>query len=364
VVRHLDRPTKADGTASSGTGRRVIWSLCVTALVLLVFGALFASADAAFSQVLGDLVPEIDGGIVFVWLFLFVFGLLLAVAAVHTLAAPPDLSTMDTPGKRRLGRIEWALPVGAMIVLFGGFVVIQITVLFGGDRHVLETAGLSFAEYARSGFYQLVTVTILTLVVISGVSRWAVQGTATDRNVLRGMLGLLSVLGMVVVASALYRMYTYQQAYSFTGERIFVMGFELLLGAVFVLILLAGIRWRGAWIPRLVAGLGVVLLLTLAAINPEDYAARRNIARFNETGKIDLWYLRALSADATPALSGLSYDLRQCTLMWIVPKLSEKDPWYGWNLGREQAREALARVGPTTPLTCSNAGRYDFPTGE
>ena len=55
--------------------------------------------------------------------------------------------------------------------------------------------------------------------------------------------------------------------------------------------------------PATIVGLAVVMLLTLAVLNPEDYAARRNIARYQETGKIDAWYLRALSSDATPALS-------------------------------------------------------------
>ena len=102
-------------------------------------------------------------------------------------------------------------------------------------------------------------------------------------------------------------MYTYQEVYSFTGERIFVMAFELLLGTVFILVMLAGIQWHGAWVPRLVAALAVVMLLSLAAMNPEGYAAERNMARFKETGKIDPWYLRALSAEVRRELG---YDLR------------------------------------------------------
>ena len=57
--------------------------------------------------------------------------------------------------------------------------------------------------------------------------------------------------------------------------------------------------------PAPVVGLAVVLLLGLAVLNPEGYAARRNVQRYQETGRIDLWYLRALSADATPALAAL-----------------------------------------------------------
>jgi hypothetical protein len=290
-------------------------------------------------------------------------GGLTAVAAIYTLSAPVDLSDMDKPAAHRFRLWEWALPVGALVVLFGGFVAVQLTVLFGGQRHVLETAGLSYAEYARSGFWQLIAVTILTLVVLAGVTRWAHRQEPAERLALRVLLGLLSVLSLVIVASALYRIYVYQKAYSFTGERIFVMAFELLLGVIFIMIMVAGIRWRGAWIPRLTIGLLVVMLLSLAVLNPEDYAARRNIDRFRETGKIDAWYLRALSADATPALAELDGSVGRCARSWIATKLEEPDPWYGWNLGRNRARETLARLGPGAvggPRDCRTAARYNL----
>lgn len=72
----------------------------------------------------------------------------------------------------------------------------------------------------------------------------------------------------MIVVSALSRMWTYQKVYSFTGERIFVMAFELLLGAVFLMILAAGVRWQGRWIPGTTVALAVAMLLGLAVLNP------------------------------------------------------------------------------------------------
>ncbi|MEE6263490.1 DUF4153 domain-containing protein [Plantactinospora sonchi] len=351
-------------SASPTAARRIVGSAAATLAVLLVFGALLSSADAAFSVVLGELVPEVNVGTVFKWLFLLAVGGLTAVAAVYTLAAPPDLSTVDKPSDRRFSVLEWAPAIAALTLLFGGFVAVQFTVLFGGQRHVLETAGLSYAEYARSGFWQLVVVTLLTLAILGGVTRWARRDRPVERVLLRVLLGLLSALSVVIVVSALSRMYTYQEVYSFTGERIFVMAFELLLGAVFLMILAAGIRWRGGWIPRVTVGLVVLMLLGLAGLNPEAYAARRNIARYQETGKIDAWYLRALSADATPALATLPDPVRRCTLSWIDEELAEPDPWYAWNLGRIRARQALDRLGPNAvggPKDCRAADQFDLP---
>lgn len=358
VRRHITIP------ARPSVVRRLVWSVAVTAFVLIIFGTLLSSADAAFSVLLGKLVPEINTGKGTGSLFLFATGGLIAVAAVYTLSAPPDLSGFDKPGKHGLSVVEWGLPIGGLTLLFAGFVGVQFTVLFGGERHVLRTAGLSYAEYARSGFWQLVAVTLLTLGVLGAVTRWARREQPIERLLLRALLGLLSVLSVVIVISALSRMYAYQKVYSFTGERIFVMGFELLLGSIFVMIMLAGIRWRGAWIPRTTIALAVALLLSLAVLNPEDYAAERNIARYKQTGKIDAWYLRALSADATPALAKLPDPVRRCTLSWIDGKLDKDDPWYGWNLGRVRAREELKHVGPGaigSQKDCRAVDRFDLP---
>ncbi|MDG4796308.1 DUF4153 domain-containing protein [Micromonospora sp. WMMD1082] len=356
--------THVRAPGDSGAARRVVGSVAATVVVLVVFGALLSSADAAFAQVLGALIPEISVSGVFRWLFLAAVGALIAVAAVYTIAAPPDLASLDRPTARSVGLVEWAPAIATLAVLFGGFVAVQFTVLFGGQRHVLDTTGLSYAEYARSGFWQLVVVTVLALAVLGGVSRWARRDRRLDRVLLRVLLGLLSALSVVIVVSALSRMYTYQKVYSFTGERIFVMAFELLLGAVFLMILVAGVRWRGGAIPRLTAALAVVMLLGLAALNPEDYAARRNVARYEQTGRIDAWYLRALSADATPALSTLPDPVRRCTLSWIADDLAEPDPWYAWNLGRERARRVLDRLGPDAignQRDCRRADQFDLP---
>ncbi|GIF23128.1 hypothetical protein BJ973_000514 [Actinoplanes tereljensis] len=358
VRRHLK------ASPNPGIARRAFFSVALTVVVLLVFGALLSSADVAFSQLLDDVIPDFAIGSVFQWIFLAVAGGLLAVSGIYTLTAPPKTSSLDTEGRGRFGLIEWAPAGAALVLLFGGFVAVQFTVLFGGSRHVLKTAGLSYSQYARSGFWQLVAVTLLSLALIAALARWAKRDQPIERLLLRVLLGLLCALSVVIVASALSRMWEYQRVYSFTGERIFVMASEMLLGVIFVLIAVAGIKWQGRWIPATTVGLAVLMLLGLAALDPEGYVASRNAARYAGSGKIDAWYLRALSADATPALTKLPDPVRRCTLSWIAEDLKEPDPWYAWNLGRVQARQALKELGPGAignQKDCKSADQFDLP---
>ncbi|MEU2125970.1 DUF4153 domain-containing protein, partial [Nocardia niwae] len=240
-------------------------------------------------------------------------------------------------GGRTLRRPEWALPVGALAILFAAFVATQFVALFGGDDYVQETSGLTYAEYARTGFWQLSAVTVLTLAVLMVVLRWAAQDTAADRWWLRGLLTAVSVLALVIVASALGRMWIYQQAYGFTVLRLLVEACELWLGVVYVLVLAAVLRLRRAWLPRAVLGTAMVALLALAVADPERLIAQQNIDRWQRGKALDIDYLGTLSPDILPATDRLPEPLRADIRSRLRADL-DGDTWRSWNLSRAGAR--------------------------
>ncbi|MFC6090275.1 DUF4153 domain-containing protein [Saccharothrix lopnurensis] len=311
----------------------------VTAALLLVFTPLLASADRTFANLLTSVLPDAGASLQPVAVFLAVG--LGAVGACCLIALP--LTPDDAPGGpvRPVARRDWALPVGALVLLFAAFVAVQVGTLFGGDDHVLTTSGLTYAGHARSGFWQLLVVTALTLGVIAVAAGRAARDEPGDRRVLRLLLGALSALTLVIVASALTRMWVYQQAYGFTVLRVLVSACELWLGVVYLLVLAAGVRLDGRWLPRAVLGAGFATLLGLAALNPDRFIAERNVDRWRATGEVDVTYLGRLSDDAVPALTALPDDLRGCAL-WL--RHVDEDGWRSWNLGRLRAREALREV--------------------
>jgi len=87
---------------------------------------------------------------------------------------------------------------------------------------------------------------------------------------------------------------------------------------------------------------GAVLMLGLSVANPDAWIARHNIERYEATGKVDLYYLRGLSADATPTLTALLSG----TNLWcaLAGESLRPDDWAGWNLSRVRARDALEQL--------------------
>ncbi|MER7107512.1 DUF4173 domain-containing protein [Streptomyces sp. NPDC000229] len=324
--------------------------------LLVVFGALFAGADAAFADLLGSLAPDVsvtDGP----WRFLlFVIGLVGALAAARTAAAPLRWDRLKARPGRPRARVEWALPLILLNLLFAVFNAVQLTVLFGGYEKVLSQTGLTYAEYARQGFWQLLWATLLTLAVIALALRWAPRDGARDRTLVRSVLGTLCLLTLVVVASALRRMDLYVDAYGLTRLRVSVAAMELWLGLVLVLIMAAGlIGARRLHLPRAVAVSAAAGVLTFGLLSPDGLVAERNVQRYEETGKIDIGYLDGLSADAVPALDRLPEPLRSCALVHIARNLdADEKPWYAVSRGETRAQAILEERGvPVTGYSCA-----------
>ncbi|MFH7599701.1 DUF4173 domain-containing protein [Streptomyces racemochromogenes] len=330
------------------------------AALLLVFGALFASADAAFADLLGGLVPDVPVGEGPLRILLFLAGTVLALAAARSAAAPHRWDAVKSrPGTAR-SRLEWSLPLILLNLLFAGFNAVQLAVLFGGYDKVLESTGLTHAEYARQGFWQLLWATLFVLAVIALALRWAPRGTAGDRRLVRAVLGTLCLLTLVVVASAVRRMDLYVEAYGLTRLRLSVVAAELWLGLVIVLVMAAGVA-GGRWLARAVVASAAASVLAFGLLSPDGTIAESGVTRHRQHGRIDLAYLRGLSADAAPALDRLPEPLRSCALMEIRDDLGHGggSPWYATSLGEYRARGIL-RERPVTADrdTCVRLGAY------
>ncbi|NUT45477.1 MAG: DUF4173 domain-containing protein, partial [Thermoactinospora sp.] len=321
----------------------IVGALGITAFLLLIFGGLFSSADAVFAGYVEQLLttPEwaesIPGR-------LFVFLVVGAgLAALVLVALRPVVDPVSPSFRTQVNSALWVVPLSALNVLFALFVALQITVLFGGDERVLRTSGLTYAEYARQGFFQLVFVSVIVVAIVA-VTSAVVRTSNRGRWLLAGELGTLCALTMVILFSAWHRMDLYVEAYGWTRLRISVQAAIYGLAILFVLILIAGavrLAGRGSgWLPRtvvLVAGLG---LFAFALVNPDYQVAVSQVDR----QRMDASYLRDLGAEAAPALDRAPEPQRSC-LLRSVGAIDGPDDWRSWNLARSRARDLIAAKG-------------------
>ena len=352
---------RAVGSARLGHAVPAVRALAIGSVLVAVFGALFASADEAFARLAPDLTPAWSPEMAVARTA--VFALAACLAGALALGGPrfaprPDaawsgplpradlraVSEADV-GQRRLTPFEWALPLLLLNGLFAVFVAVQATTFSGGAARVIQTAGLTYAEYAREGFGQLVVAAALTLGVVAAAPRLSHRPLPRHETLLKALLGGLCLLTLAILASALHRLGLYEAAFGFTRARVAGYAFALWLGALFLLILAAGALGRGAALPRAAVALTAASLVLFSLANPDGMAASGNVERYERTGKIDEEYLSGLSADAVPALATLPPSASRCALAGIASGLTRPGPWSSANLARTRARGALGAAG-------------------
>lgn len=270
--------------------------------VALVFGGLLMDADPVFNRLMTDnLAVRLDflanhTAVVVTWAWATAG--LLRLLLSHSEARPQ-------PARVAGGRFGLA-EVGTVLVivdlLFLAFVAVQLRYLFGGHELVQALTGLSYAEYARSGFFQLVTVAALALPFLLLADWLLEQHDPVTRRRFRWLAALMLLLLNVMLASALFRMRLYTVEYGLTELRFYTtafMGWLVLVFGWFAATVLRGRRRRfGAG----ALAAGFLVLTTLNLVNPDGLIARTNLARAAEGREFDAAYAARLSADAVPAL--------------------------------------------------------------
>lgn len=364
--------------------------LLIAAPVLLVFALLLASADAVFAGYVDQVMTLFTFNAWNVPIFQIMFIAGFAWLACGTLAygvarRSPMKATSDEekPKRKRfnLGLIEAVITLGSVDLLFGLFVLIQLAYFFGGEG-TMDVTGMTYSQYARRGFFELVAVSILTLGLVLALDNATVRRAARHTLLFRVLAVVLVALTGVLLVSAAQRMLLYEAAYGFTPLRVYTHVFMLWLGVLFGFFLLALFRVR-----LQIFTLGVLVVMigyagTLNLMNVEGYIAERNIARADAGFEVDFRYLRTLSADATPAVLALyqtteSARLREIAGQWLAAQLvrleheRERDGnnVFSAHVGRDSAWMALDAVRETLPeyepYYSFQSARYDdAPVGD
>lgn len=354
IVDRARLTSTAEGAPTSTSVRVLragVGGLLIAGVPLVIFGALFASADPVFATVLGDFVrfdlqsfashAALIG--VLSWL---ACGYLVGVASGTRLEPVRRLN----PAVPRVGLAEVGTALGLVDLLFLSFVVVQFGTLFGGGAWVEVTPGLTYAAYAREGFFQLVVAVGLAIPWLLATHSLLGDDEPRARTVFRGFAGVHVVLLLVVVASAFQRMGAYTAAYGLTEDR--VIGTAVLVALAMVVLWLGATVFSGRRDRFAFGALGIAFLLvgSLQIINPAGLVTAHNLDHMEELGGVDVHYLTAMGSDAVPHLIERLPELtpedrclvtRRLTDQWSAGTTSD---WRAFNAADQAARRAVQAV--------------------
>jgi len=315
---------------------------------LLIFGGLFMGADAVFNNIVRKTF-HVNFQQVFTHFFVAAFFAWCVGGYLRGMLWGKEISVIEEQRLPcvSLGIIEVGVALGALDLLFFAFVLVQVRYFFGGSALVQASTGLTYAEYARGGFFELVAVAALLLPLLL-LMHWLIARTGpTGERVFRVLAGVQILLLFVIMASAFQRMRLYQAEYGLTEQRLYPTAFMGWLAGVFLwfaLTVLSGRRKRFAF-GAMVAGF--LLIIVLQALNSDAFIARTNLARAKAGRSFDARYATRLSADAVPELVAALPNLNpqdRCTVAsgilkrWAFPQASD---WRAWNWSRARAAQVV-----------------------
>ncbi len=336
--------------------RRALLGVAIAAPLLLVFAALFASADPVFSTVLTNLFAfDVETVIQHTFFFCFWGFLVAGYFRWSFLGRPIQLLA---PANRPVSSIvPVATALGLLNLLFLLFVVVQLRYFFGGAALVEATSGLTYAEYARRGFFELLTASGLVLPMLLGAEGLVRNGTAPQLRVFRQLSGLLLVLLAVIMASALQRMRLYVAAFGLSTDRLYATAFMILLLGVlawFAWTVLRGQRQKFVF-GSLMQGLAV--LAGLHVLNPDAFIINTNLNRPAAERPFDAKYALTLGGDAVPSLLAALPQLgaeERCVVVHGLLKRwdTEEVDWRTWNWSRARARNLVRNQAGVLRASC------------
>jgi hypothetical protein len=347
----------------SDRSRATVRGIVITIPVVVVFALLLSNADPTFAGWRHELARILE-----TWSFIprtiFFFALLIVVLGAYSfaarksspVAAPPSTPSADHNSGRWLGATERLILISAVTGLFWLFIGVQLSYLFGNVPS-MPGSDLTFAEYAQQGFGELSIVATFSIILILVSEQYGrVNGHGAKLRALTIAL-LLAVL--ILLISAFNRVVLYEAAFGFTVSRLYAQAYMIVLAfALFALAVevLTTLDTRALF--RRVFAVAVIAFMVLVFWNHEGWIASKNIDRYATTGKLDVRYLVSdLSPNAIPVIvSRLSTlpdpkraELRDAVVTHYQKRRLGEDQWFEWNYRRQQAREALDRLGIPEP---------------
>jgi Domain of unknown function (DUF4173) len=331
-------------------GIRIVRGLLLAAPILVLLGVLLASADAVFASFLRVDFDPVTPAAHVAALAAGAWGA-AALLRVASVIPPGRLPALRPP----IGAVEATVVLAGLCALFAVFTAAQLVALSEGGRHVLATAGLTYAEYARSGFFQLLAVAVITLGVLLLLRAATELASPGQRATFTAVAEVAVALTVVVVVVAVRRLNLYQDAFGLTMLRLYSELFSYWIGVVFLFLgaALAGVGRGRGWFVGAAAAAGLALLLALNVANPEAVVARDQLDGTRQVRRIDVAYVARLSEDAIPTAAarvpGLDPAARADLRARLCAEPDGVSPsrftgWAAWNLGRERAERAVTRI--------------------
>ncbi len=329
-------------------GIYVLIGIGITVPILVIVLKLLAEADEVFESVMNAVFgsflfsPHIIFFSLFAWIiFMFVYALAVKLPR-H------DINYSDS---RRLNYepVIGITITGILTLFYLVFSVIQVLFLFMNNMTLPDN--MSYAEYARSGFFQLLFVAVVNLIIVLFCMKLFKRS-----RILNIVLTVMCICTYIMIVSSAVRMVMYIKEYDLTYARVMVL-LMLLMTALLMTGVLIKIFCESLPLFNYSFIVIMSMLLLFAFSKPASLIARYNLNHERAGKDIDISYILQLGSDAVPAAceyfedKGYSADFvirersygRDITVEYYLNRVIKNNEKYGTIRGFNFSRYAATK---------------------
>ncbi len=289
TIRLFQRTKKTDGSPSQFSFTTVLRTCVITVIVLAFFVGLLSQADPIFAKLVADIWEEALGRAVTSVILAIIFAVLVTLRLK---------TKRDDEGKFKVLSFQDVLVPGVAVgAVFGVFLFVQAKYLFG-SRVDLASFGLSYSQYVRKGFIELLTATFFGGLLSYCIALMGRQQDSKSKALQLQGLNFVLILELgCLLASAWKRNAMYMDVYGLTRVRLVGELFLVWLAGFLGLLLLFSL-WKKWTEAKLFAGVLLLSTAVFVGLNVRNIDQTIVEAAPSHHNFRDYFYLASLSEDA------------------------------------------------------------------
>lgn len=269
--------------------KKIFKAILITVPIVLVIIILLSSADEIFANIFKSIFGNIfhmlwtiniSKIICMLIAFLYFMGLFYYICIKYEV-----IQKIEENSSQRYDNFTIKTILISLNVIYLVFCCIQIKLLFIGNTT------LNYAHYARQGFFQLMVVSLINLLVILIAKKRENKEEEKSNKYINYMSLLMIFFTFIIVISAAIRMHFYESAYGYTLLRLLVYCILLTECILFIPTILY-ILDKKINLSKCYFTIIIITYVCMNFANFDNIIASKNVNRYIETGKIDMYYLK------------------------------------------------------------------------
>ncbi len=283
--------------------KRIIKAILITVPVVIILLVLLSSADLIFQNDIDNMITigiesinmnTITKIIAGVFAGLYLFGVVYNSYINKS-------EKFECDKKTNADILVIGIIFVTILFVYTYFVVIQFKYLFAMAE---LPYGLTYTEYARRGFFELMFLTGINIAIIMASLFVSNKKSKKTKIFIKTLCCYLCTVTIVLLASSFYRMWLYNSDDGLTRLRFMVFGF-LIFEAIGLFYTFVHIIKPYFNLSAVYLTLGLVYYLILNTVPIDYFVAKSQVDMYINGKRDDVSYALSLSADAAPQIERL-----------------------------------------------------------